>query len=147
MEGRGLMSPRIIYGMGAAGALRNHGRRTLRCMMETAMHKTLAFAAAALLGSATLAVAQPSPPAPGADAPPAPMRERMRGEMQPGMGGMMEHHPGMMTGGMRGPRGARFVFEREGAMIDLKCADNETTRACVDAAAVLIDKLAPTPAR
>jgi len=116
--------------------------------METAMQKTFALAAAALLGSITLAVAQPAPPpAPGAEAPPAPMRERMRGEMQQGMGGMMEHHPGMMMGGMRGPRGARFVFEREGAMIDLKCADNETTRARVDAAAVLLDKLAPAPAR
>lgn len=126
------------------------------------MQKTLALAAAALLGSITLAAAQPAPPpapppnAPDAAAAPEPMRgmrEHMRGEGRSGMmGGMMGHHmgggmSGMMGGGMRGPRGAHFVFEREGAVIDLKCADNESTRACVDAAAVLLDKLAPQPAR
>lgn len=119
------------------------------------MQKTLALAAAALLGSITLAAAQPASPAPpaAADAPPAadPMRDRMRGEGRAsGMGGMMGHHPGgmMMGGGMggqRGPRGAHFTFERDGAVIDLQCADNEPTRACVDAAAVLLDKLAPPP--
>ncbi len=122
------------------------------------MQKTLAFAAAALLGSVTLAAAQPAPPpappsnAPDAAAAPEPMRgmrEHMRGE---GRSGMMGHHMGggmggMMGGGMRAPRGAHFVFEREGAAIDLQCADNESTRACVDAAAVLLDKLAPQPAR
>lgn len=111
------------------------------------MPKTVALAVAALLGTTSLATAQPAPP-PNVEAPPpsAPdgVRDRMRGEMRPGM---MGHHPGMMMGGMRGPRGARFVFEREGAIIDLKCADNETTRACVDAAAVLLEKLTPTPAR
>jgi len=81
------------------------------------------------------------------------MREHMRGEGRSGMmGGMMERHMGgemggMMGGGMRGPRGAHFVFEREGATVDLWCAENETTRACVEAAAVLLDKLAPQPTR
>jgi hypothetical protein len=126
------------------------------------MYNTLALAAAALLGSVTLAAAQPAPPpAPPSNAPDAAaasepmrgMREHMRGEGRSGMmGGMMERHMGggmggMMGGGMRGPRGAHFVFEREGATVDLRCAENETTRACVDAAAVLLDKLAPQPAR
>ena len=119
------------------------------------MTKTFALAAAALLGSLTLASAQPAPapsPPAGQDAP-APdsmrdrMREHMRGEEHGGMAeGMMRRHMGMM-GGMRGPRGAHFVFEREGASIDLRCAENEPTRACVDAAAVLLDKLAAQPVR
>ena len=53
----------------------------------------------------------------------------------------------MRRGRMRGPEGAHFTFERDGAVIDLRCADNETTRACVDAAAVLLEKLAPAAAR
>ena len=116
------------------------------------MTRTFALAAAAFLGSVTLAAAQPAPPpAPpaGQDSPaPEPMRDRMREHMRgEGRSGMMEHHMGMMGGGMRGARGAHFVFEREGATIDLRCAENETTRACVDAAAVLLDKLGAQPAR
>ena len=122
------------------------------------MPKTLALAAAALLGSVTLAAAQPAPPpAPpaGQDNPaPDPMRDRMHDGMHgEGRGGMMGHRMGMgmmggmMGGDMRGPRGAHFIFEREGAMIDLRCAENEPTRACVDAAAVLLDKLGSQPAR
>jgi len=118
------------------------------------MPKTLALAAAALVGSVTLAAAQPAPPpAPpaGQDNPaPDPMRDRMHDGMHgEGRGGMMGHRMGMgmMGGDMRGPRGAHFVFEREGAMIDLRCAENEPTRACVDAAAVLLDKLGSQPAR
>ncbi|MGI4944693.1 MAG: hypothetical protein ACRYHQ_29745 [Janthinobacterium lividum] len=128
------------------------------------MSKPLALAAAVLLGSVTLAAAQPAPPPapsvgpPGAppagqDSPaPDPMRERMHDGMHgEGRGGMMGQRMGMMHGmmggGMRGPRGAHFVFEREGASIDLRCADNESTRACVDAAAVLLDKLGSQPAR
>ena len=109
--------------------------------------RTLALAAAALLGTATLAAAQPAPPAPP-PAPPAP------GAAQPGPGpddmhhGMHDHDGGhRMMMGMSRPRGARFIFERQGALIDLRCADNEPTRACVDAASVLIDKLAPQTPR
>ena len=128
------------------------------------MPKTLALAAAALLGSVTLAAAQPAPPPAPPGAPPAtppagqdnPAPDSMRDRMHDGMhgegrGGMMGYRMGMMRGmmggGMRGPRGAHFVFEREGASIDLRCADNESTRACVDAAAVLLDKLGSQPAR
>ena len=97
------------------------------------MPKTPALAAAALLGSVTLAAAQPAPPPAPPAAPPAgqdnpvpdPMRDRMHDGMRgEGRGGMMAYRMGMMGGGMRGPHGARFVFEREGAMIDLRCADN-----------------------
>ncbi len=119
------------------------------------MTRTLALAAAALLGSLSLAAAQPAPPpaSPGAvpEAPaPDQMRDRMREHMRgEGHGPMMEGMMGRRMGRMRGPQGAHFVFEREGAMIDLRCAENETTRACVDAAAVLLDKLGPqaAPAR
>lgn len=124
------------------------------------MPKIFALAAAALLGSVTLAAAQPAPPPAPPAAPPAgqdnpapdPMRDRMHDGMHgEGRGGMMGHRMGMMGGmmggGMRGPRGAHFVFEREGGMIDLRCAENEPTRACVDAAAVLLDKLGSQPAR
>ena len=115
------------------------------------MHKPFVLAAMALLGSATLAAAQPSPPPapppPAADAPAPPqqpgegMRERMRG---PGMMREAYMH-GMMQ--QNGPRAARFRFEKEGARVSIACANNETTRACVDAAGVLIDKLAAQPTR
>ncbi len=128
------------------------------------MTKTLALAAVALLGGITLAAAQPAPPPAPPGAPPAPppagqdnpgpdsMRDRMHDGMRgEGRGGMMAYRMGMMRGmmggGMRGPRGARFILERDGALIDLRCANNETTRACVDAAGVLLDKLGSQPAR
>lgn len=130
------------------------------------MSRLIALAAATLLGTATLAAAQPAPGTPPAAQPdagpggPAARPQGMEG-MRHGDGGMAHEdgdmHPDMqrgmmrrammMRGMMRGPRGAHFVFEREGAMINLRCADNENTRACVDAAAVLIDKLAALPAR
>ena len=60
---------------------------------------------------------------------------------------------GMMHGPMGGPMGmhrpmmmmqksAGFRFKRDGAEIDIRCAAYEPTKACVDAASVLIDKLA-----
>ena len=116
------------------------------------MHKPFVLAAAALLGSATLAAAQPSPP----PAPPPAASDAPAAQPQPPSDGMRER---MRSGGMmreaymrrameeRGPRAARFRFEKEGAMVGIQCANNETTRACVDAAAVLIDKLGAQPAR
>ena len=75
--------------------------------------------------------------------PSGPMGEGRMGEMRE----MREMREMMMRRGrMRGPEGAHFTFERDGAVIDLRCADNETTRACVDAAAVLLEKLAPAAA-
>lgn len=122
------------------------------------MHKPLVLATAALLGSVALAAAQPSPPPapppPAADAAPAqPMGDGMRGDR---MREHMRDGPGMMRGGdmrggmgmmQHGARAARFRFERDGATVSIQCAENETTRACVDAAGVLIDKLAAQPTR
>ena len=124
------------------------------------MQKVLTLAAIAMLGGTMLAVAQPAPgaspgggPSAGAEGgggemgrmrPSGPMGEGRMGEGR--MGEMREMM--MRRGRMRGPEGARFTFERDGAVIDLRCADNETTRACVDAAAVLLEKLGPAaPAR
>ena len=78
------------------------------------------------------------------------MPEGMRGPMRGSMGGPMggpggmHHGPehGGMMGMMHGPRGAHFVFGRGDAVADIKCADNEPMRACVEAASALMDKLA-----
>lgn len=63
--------------------------------------------------------------------------------MAPEMGrhgymGMRRHRMEMMT------KAASFHFRREGAAIDIRCAADEPTKACVDAAGVLIDKLVAT---
>jgi len=124
------------------------GRRSV----ENPMHPPFILAVAALLGSATLAAAQPSPPpapppaASDAPAQPQPSGDGMRERMHGGPGMMREAYMrGMMQ--QNGPRAARFRFEKDGAMVGIQCANNETTRACVDAAGVLIDKLAPQPTR
>jgi len=74
----------------------------------------------------------------------------------PGMGGPGMHAPGMMEGygpmrgAHRGPppsRAASFHFQRDDSEIHIHCAEGESTRACVDAASILLDKLAAIPAR
>jgi len=123
------------------------------------MQKILVLATVAVLGGTTLVAAQPAPGTPPGGGPGAGPEAgagemgRMRpsgpmGEGRMGEGRMGEMREMMMRRGrMRGPEGAHFTFERDGAVIDLRCADNETTRACVDAAAVLLEKLAPAAAR
>ena len=120
------------------------------------MQKLLILAAVAVLGGTTLVAAQTAAGTPPGGGPEASGGEmgRMRpsgpmGEGRMGEGRMGEMREMMMRHGrMRGPQGAHFIFERDGAVVDLRCADNETTRACVDAAAVLLEKLAPAaPAR
>jgi hypothetical protein len=93
--------------------------------------------AAAMLLSAGAALAQDAlnpPPPPGAPGPgmPHPPME--------GRGGWMGMHHGHM-GMMMMPRGAAFRFKKDGAEIDIHCAANEPTKACVDAAGTLIDKV------
>ncbi len=92
------------------------------------------------------AVAANAQGAPGTPPPPSGAPES--GMMHPPMGG----HSGYM--GMRHPpmgmmqKSAGFRFKRDGAEIDIRCAADESTKACVDAASVLIDKLAamkPSP--
>lgn len=105
------------------------------------MRRILALAALASLSLAGLAAAQtppaPTPPAPEArpDAPPDSPRH-MRGHMR-GHGHM---HPPMS-------RAARFHVTRGDMTLNVRCAENEPMRACVDAATALMDKVAPQPAR
>ena len=82
--------------------------------------------------AAGVAIAQ----TPNADAPP-------QGEMGRGA---MEHLHGMMHGMHRPPpsKAARFMFRKGDAVVAIKCADDEPTKACVDAGSALLDKLAAT---
>ena len=80
----------------------------------------------------------PPPPPPGMDAGP--------------------HHPGRDGGPEGGPRwrhmhemmqhmqptskAAHFRLRKGDAMVDIKCADDEPMKACVDASSALLDKLA-----
>ena len=47
---------------------------------------------------------------------------------------------------MHPPKGAMFVFRRGDARVIIKCADDEPTKACVDGATALLDKLPNAPA-
>lgn len=99
------------------------------------------------------------PPGPGGPAGPGGPEGWRRGPppfMEHGpMGRGMEHGPmgrdmehGPMGRGMQPPpptKAAVFHFRRGDARIDIKCADDEPTKACVDAATVLMDKLAAQP--
>ncbi|MFT8243432.1 hypothetical protein [Roseomonas sp. BN140053] len=116
------------------------------------------LAALASFGSA-MAQTPPAPVAPpGGEAaprveppPPPPGGPGLRGPgpMGQGMG------PGMGHGWGRGPRGfgpppprraASFHVERGDMEIHIRCAETEPTRACVDAAGSLLDKIASMPA-
>jgi len=103
---------------------------------------TMLGAAAIVLGVAGTAAAQPaSPPAP-------PEMEEMHEGMPSGHPGMHGGPPGMrpgMMGMMRASKGARFHFSRNDGVVDVKCAEDEPMRACVDAASALLEKLAPQP--
>ncbi|UPG72621.1 hypothetical protein MVG78_19480 [Roseomonas gilardii subsp. gilardii] len=108
----------------------------------------------ALFGAAGMAIAQtPPPPPPG-----GPQAERPQGPGGPGGPGGPEGGPGRhgWRGGppmMRpmGPppsRAASFMIERNGTEMRIRCAENESTQACVAAASTLIDKFnAANPAR
>ena len=99
------------------------------------------LAGAFILASAAAAHAQGAPTEPAAPPPPGPGMEMRRPPMDRG-GPMGMHRHGMMM--MQ--RSAGFRFKRDGAEIDIRCAGNEPMRACVDAASVLIDKVAATAA-
>jgi hypothetical protein len=83
----------------------------------------------AVAANAQGAPAAPPPPAPEAAIPRPPMEGRA-GFME-----MRMHRMAMMQ------KSAGFRFKRDGAEIDIRCAATEPTRACVDAASVLIDKI------
>jgi len=134
-------------------------RRSL--FLATALSLPLALAASGL-ALAQPAPADPAPPQAQAPVPspppPGPRGPGMGGSGMPGPGmpgsgprgpGMMEAH-GPMRGWHRGPppsRAASFHFQRDDAEIHIHCAEGEPTRACVDAAAVLLDKLGAMPSR
>ncbi len=84
----------------------------------------------AVAANAQGAPAAPPPPAPEAGIPHPPME---------GRGGFMamrmHHRMAMMQ------KSAGFRFKRDGAEIDIRCAADEPTKACVDAASLLIDKV------
>ena len=98
---------------------------------------------AVLLGVAGPAAAQPAPsgtPEPGPTSEGGPNGHA-------GMhGGPPLMRPGMMRM-MRPSKGARFHFSRNDGVVDVKCAEDEPMRACVDAASALLDKLAAQPAK
>ena len=92
---------------------------------------------AVLLGAGVAVAQAPSPPPP-----PGPMsgpEGGPGGEMGPG-----GHHFGGMRGMHRPPpsKAARFMFRKGDAVVAIKCADDEPTKACVDAGSALLDKLA-----
>lgn len=74
-------------------------------------------------------------------------RGMAHGMGEPGMGGPGMGPHGMRMGMMRPPKAAIFHFARGEAEIHIKCADDEPTRACVEAAGILLEKLAAQPAR
>ena len=86
--------------------------------------------ALAMVAGVGAAVAQaPAPPPP--EGPPA----------MEGPPGFMRHFGGRH---MRPPpsKAARFMFRKGDSVVAIKCADDEPTKACVDAGSALLDKLA-----
>ncbi len=57
--------------------------------------------------------------------------------------------PGMMPPPPPPSRAAHFHLQRGDALVDVKCADDDTTKACADTVNAMLDKLAalPEPAR
>ena len=100
------------------------------------MTRIIALAGVAALLSGSVALAQTPPPPPGG---PRPGPEAAAPPPPP---------PGAPRRGPDGPpppppaRGAHLVLERGDARIDVKCAADDTTKACADIALQLIDKLA-----
>lgn len=104
-----------------------------------------ALLAGMAVGAAGIAVAQTPPPGPGGPSaqgpggpgfPPGP----------PGMGGWGMGGPGRHPHGPHGmmehpPRAAVFAINRGDTRIMIKCSDEEPTRACIDAATTLLDKV------
>lgn len=91
-----------------------------------------------LLGlAAAHAQGAPNPPPPP---PPAPMQGMMHGPMDMRRGYMEMRAQRMMAF----QKAAAFRFRKDGAEIDIKCSSDENTKACVDAAGTLIDKIVGT---
>jgi hypothetical protein len=104
----------------------------------------------ALLAGTSIAVAQQAPnpdgqPGMGAQMT-APAMDGMGGRMGSGRAGMDRDRMGYRMGRAYRQSGTRFRFEKEGVRVDIRCSTMEPTRACVDAAGTLLDKLASQPA-
>ena len=98
------------------------------------------LAGAGLLMAAGAAMAQGAP----GEAGPGPQGPgEMRGEMGPHGGFMRE----MMRRQREESKAAHFRFRKGDAMVDIKCAADEPTKACVDAGSALLDKLNPAAAK
>ncbi|MCJ2135239.1 hypothetical protein MKK69_14450 [Methylobacterium sp. J-026] len=101
------------------------------------MTRIIALAGVAALLSGTVAFAQTPPPPPGG---PRPGPEA--GAPPPPPPGGPRRGPGPDGPPPPPPRGAHFVIARGDARLDVKCADDETTKACADITLQLLDKLA-----
>jgi hypothetical protein len=103
------------------------------------MTRIIALAGVTALLSGTVALAQTPPPGgprPGPEAgapPPPPPGGPRRG---PGPDGPPPPPPPPPS------KGAHVILERGDARIDLKCADDDSTKVCADVALQLVDKLA-----
>ncbi|CAA2158688.1 hypothetical protein MBRA_03948 [Methylobacterium brachiatum] len=121
-------------------------------MIRTRAVRPLALAGAAALLLGTAAIAQTPPPGgprpgPEAGAPPPPPRA------VPGAVPVRTGRPAAPGGPQRGPgpdgppppppppKGAHFRLERGDTRIDVKCADEDSMKACADITLQLVDKL------
>ncbi|MFP5407178.1 MAG: hypothetical protein ACLGHY_12860 [Gammaproteobacteria bacterium] len=59
----------------------------------------------------------------------------------------MQAPPSMAWGTPPPSKGAHFKFEQGDNSIDVKCADDESMRACADVTIQLLDKLSAMPQR
>ena len=94
----------------------------------------LVGAGLAVLAAGGVAVAQQPPGPPGGEGPPP------RPSMEEG--GRQMHGHGPMGRMMQMSKAAQFHFSRGDSRVDIRCAADEPTKACVDAAGALLDKLA-----
>lgn len=116
------------------------------------MTRIIALAGVAALLSGTVAFAQTPPPPPGG---PRPGPEAGAPPPPPPPGGLRrgpdaDAPPPPPGGPQRGPdgpppppppKGAHFILERGDARIDVKCADDDPTKACADITLQMLDKL------
>ncbi|MCJ2011749.1 hypothetical protein [Methylobacterium sp. J-076] len=102
------------------------------------MTKTAALLGATALLFATAAMAQPAPPPPGG---PRPGPEAGAPPPPPPPGGPRRGPDAPPPPPPPPPKGAHFQFERGDARIDVKCADDESMKACADITLQLLDKL------
>lgn len=113
----------------------------------TKTHLAVAFGLALCVGGVAAAqtMAPPSrPDAMGAEAA-APADGPGHGPGGGRPGGGMGRMMGEMMDHMHPSKAASFHLRKGDARVDIKCADDEPTKACIDAASALLDKLATQP--